>query len=87
MDTLFLLYYFVLSVVGFISMKVDKKRARNDEYRISEKTLWTIALLGGALGSWAGMNVFRHKTKHMTFRVGMPIIVILHSALIIWAIR
>ncbi|WP_404404232.1 DUF1294 domain-containing protein [Jeotgalibacillus malaysiensis] len=87
MDTLFLLYYFVLSLVGFISMKVDKKRARNNEYRISEKTLWTIALLGGALGSWAGMNVFRHKTKHLSFRVGMPLLVILHSAFIIWAIR
>ncbi|TFE01158.1 DUF1294 domain-containing protein [Jeotgalibacillus salarius] len=68
-------------------MKIDKKRARNDEYRISEKTLWVIALLGGALGSWAGMNVFRHKTKHLTFRVGMPVLVILHSALIIWAVR
>ncbi|MFB1080465.1 DUF1294 domain-containing protein [Jeotgalibacillus sp. JSM ZJ347] len=87
METVFLIYYFILSLVGFISMKVDKKRARNDEYRISEKTLWMIAMMGGALGSWAGMNVFRHKTKHMTFRVVMPIIVILHSALIIWAIR
>lgn len=87
METLFLIYYLISSLVGFISMKVDKKRARNDEYRISEKTLWLIALAGGALGSWAGMNVFRHKTKHMTFRIGMPIIVILHSALIIWAIR
>lgn len=87
METVLTVYYFIMSVIGFISMKVDKKRARNNEYRISEKTLWTIALLGGALGSWAGMNVFRHKTKHLSFRVGMPIIVILHSALIIWAIR
>ncbi|AJD91719.1 hypothetical protein JMA_24020 [Jeotgalibacillus malaysiensis] len=87
METVFTVYYFVLSLIGFISMKVDKKRARNDEYRISEKTLWTIALLGGALGSWVGMNFFRHKTKHFSFRVGMPVLVILHSALIIWAIR
>ncbi|WP_244094293.1 DUF1294 domain-containing protein [Jeotgalibacillus salarius] len=87
MESVLTLYYFILSVVGFISMKIDKKRARNDEYRISEKTLWVIALLGGALGSWAGMNVFRHKTKHLTFRVGMPVLVILHSALIIWAVR
>ncbi|MDZ5712426.1 DUF1294 domain-containing protein [Jeotgalibacillus haloalkalitolerans] len=87
MESLLTVYYFILSVVGFISMRVDKKRARNEQYRISEKALWTIALLGGALGSWAGMNVFRHKTKHVSFRVGMPVLVILHSALIIWVIR
>ncbi|MBM7578899.1 DUF1294 domain-containing protein [Jeotgalibacillus terrae] len=84
MDTLFILFYLIMTAAGFISMRNDKKRAQKNEYRIAEKTLWTIAIAGGSMGSWVAMSVYRHKTKHTSFRIGMPFIVILHSALIIW---
>ena len=54
----------------------DKKRAKKGEYRISEKALFMIALLGGSVGSILGMRHFRHKTKHWYFKYGMPAILV-----------
>lgn len=58
-------------------MGIDKYKAIKDEWRIPEKTLFIIAILGGALGSWVGMYSFRHKTKHWYFVIGMPLILII----------
>lgn len=55
----------------------DKKRAIKKQYRISEKNLFFVALIGGSLGTTLGMNRFRHKTKHWYFKWGMPIILII----------
>lgn len=63
-------------------MGVDKKRARKHEYRISEKTLWTLAIIGGGTGAFFGMMRFRHKTKHPAFRFGFPIIMVIQLALL-----
>ncbi|MDF2613457.1 MAG: hypothetical protein K0S71_1243 [Clostridia bacterium] len=63
-------------------MGEDKKRAVKRQYRLSEKTLFLIALLGGGLGSILGMYVFRHKTKHWYFKIGMPLIVLLQAVII-----
>ncbi|KGX89071.1 DUF1294 domain-containing protein [Pontibacillus litoralis] len=71
-------YAITINLLGFIVMGIDKRRARLSKWRIAEKHLWTIALLGGAFGNWAGMYVFRHKTKHRIFIVGTPIIVVLY---------
>ncbi len=71
-----LMYMVVASIVGFIAMGVDKAKARVGAWRISEKTLFGIALLGGGAGVWLGMEVFRHKTKHWYFKYGVPVIVI-----------
>jgi uncharacterized membrane protein YsdA (DUF1294 family) len=68
--------------MGFWSMGEDKKRAVKRQYRLSEKTLFLIALLGGGLGSILGMYVFRHKTKHWYFKIGMPLIVLLQAVII-----
>ncbi|HAM79524.1 MAG TPA: DUF1294 domain-containing protein [Ornithinibacillus sp.] len=77
-----LVYYLgFANIIGFIFMGVDKKKARNDEWRIPERTLWGIAVLGGALGSYIGMKVFHHKTKHNSFRIGMPLLVVIDVAL------
>jgi len=54
------------------------------EYRISERTLWQVAILGGSVGSYFGMRIHRHKTKHVAFRLGFPLLVILHGGLYIW---
>jgi uncharacterized membrane protein YsdA (DUF1294 family) len=71
-------YMLLMSVVLFVLMGVDKKRAARNEWRIKERTLFFIALIGGALGGIAGMRVFRHKTKHASFAVGMPLLLMLN---------
>ena len=58
-------------------MFLDKQKAKKDKWRIPEKTLFLLAVLGGSLGTTLGMNVFRHKTKHWYFVLGMPLILIL----------
>jgi uncharacterized membrane protein YsdA (DUF1294 family) len=63
-----------MNIIGMIVMKVDKNRAIKHQYRISEKTLWLIALFGGAVGTTAGMQLYRHKTKHLSFKFGFPIL-------------
>lgn len=72
-----------INLLGYLSMWSDKKRAIQGKYRISEKTLFTIALLGGSVGSILGMKHFRHKTKHWYFKYGMPAILIAQMVLII----
>ncbi|WP_348633501.1 DUF1294 domain-containing protein [Mesobacillus selenatarsenatis] len=71
----------IMNLAGFFIMGMDKKRARNNHYRISEKTLWNIAFLGGAIGAAAGMKHYRHKTKHAPFKYGLPILAIIEIGL------
>jgi Predicted membrane protein len=73
-------YLVILNVVGLFSMWLDKRKAIQQKWRIKEATLLTIALLGGSIGSWIGMRVFRHKTKHMSFLLGIPVILFLQIA-------
>lgn len=65
-------------------MGIDKSRARRRAWRIPEKTLFAVSLLGGSIGTWAGMYLFRHKTKHWYFVVGMPLILILQIAFMVF---
>ena len=67
----------ILNVFGFIQFGVDKKRAQKGKGRISEASLFATALLGGSIGCIVGMKVFRHKTKHKSFIIGMPLILLL----------
>lgn len=67
-------YLLLMTGIGYFSMWSDKRRAIKGKYRLSEKMLFTIALLGGSLGSILGMKQFRHKTKHWYFKYGMPAI-------------
>ena len=77
----------VMNLLGYISMWSDKRRAITGKYRISEKTLFIIALLGGSIGSILGMNQFRHKTKHWYFKYGMPLILIIQVILLVFIIK
>ena len=72
-----ILYLLLINLSGFILMGLDKKRAKKGLWRIPEKTLFITALLGGSIGSIIGMQHFRHKTKHTSFVVGMPCILII----------
>ena len=80
-------YFLVMCVVGFAIMGIDKKRAKNAEWRIPEKTLFLIALIGGGIGTTAGMYVFRHKTKHWYFVIGMPLLAALNLVALIYLNR
>ena len=64
----------IMNIVGFLSMGLDKSKAKHHQNRISEMTLMLIAVLGGAAGSWLGMEIFRHKTQHAKFSIGVPVI-------------
>lgn len=74
-------YLVGINLAGFLSMKMDKKRAIKGEWRIRERTLFLFALLGGSAGAILGMQLFRHKTKHRHFVIGMPLIFILQLGL------
>ena len=69
---LFAIYLVVMNVLGVAVMWSDKRRARLHRWRIPEKVLFGVSLLGGSAGTWAGMYLFRHKTKHWYFRYGLP---------------
>ena len=70
------LYAVIVNIAGFVAMGIDKSRARRKAWRIPESTLFLIALIGGSIGSIAGMYFFRHKTLHLSFVWGMPAILI-----------
>lgn len=74
-------YLLVINMTGFVLMFIDKRRAQNNQWRIKEATLFLTAAIGGSIGSMLGMKVFRHKTKHLSFLIGMPAIFIVQVAL------
>lgn len=75
-------YFIIINMIAFVTMGVDKKRAQKHEYRISEKTLWTLAIIGGGTGAFLGMIQFRHKTKHLNFRFGFLILMMIQLVLL-----
>ena len=77
------IYYICVNVIAFILYGLDKKYAREGRWRIPEKTLLGSALIGGAAGAWIGMQTFRHKTKHMSFRMLVPLFAVVHMWMIV----
>lgn len=71
------IFMLFMSIVGFCAMGIDKAKAKKGAWRIPEKTLLGIAVLGGGAGVWLGMEFFRHKTKHWYFKYGVPAIYLL----------
>lgn len=81
----YLWYYLLLiNAAAFVLMLVDKQKARKNKWRIRESTLLLSAALGGSIGALAGMYVFRHKTKHLKFTLGVPAMLIAQAALAVW---
>ena len=81
----YLLYYLAaINLVTFLVYGVDKLRAKRGAWRIPEKTLFLLPILGGSVGAIRGMKVFHHKTKHWYFKYGLPLILILQIALVVW---
>ena len=76
--------YIVINSFGFFLMLIDKRKAEKGKWRISEKRLWIVAFLGGGLGQTIGMNRFRHKTKHLQFKIGLPVITAINLVIYIY---
>ena len=81
------LYLLIINMAAFAAMGIDKARARNHQWRISEAALFSLALLGGSVGSIAGMRFFHHKTRKPVFRIGMPLILILQILAVVYLTR
>ena len=79
-----ILYLLIINAAAFLLMLIDKRRAQKNKWRIPEKTLFLTAILGGSIGALPGMYTFRHKTKHLSFVIGMPIILTAHIFLAIY---
>ena len=74
-----ILYYAVINIVAFAMYGADKYFAKKKMRRISEKSLILVAAMGGAFGAYAGMQIFRHKTKHTKFNVLVPVCMAAHA--------
>ena len=79
-----ILYLIIINAVGFLLMLADKRAAKKSAWRIPEARLMSIALSGGCFGVYAGMMLFRHKTKHPKFSIGVPIIIVLYIMLFVF---
>ena len=84
MTQLIIIYFVSVNILAYAMMGIDKRKAQKKEWRISEATLFTVALFGGSIGSIIGMQRFRHKTKHWSFKLGMPTILIAQIALSVY---
>ena len=81
--TLIIIYLVVINFMSFIMMGLDKYKAKKRAWRIPESTLFVLALIGGSVGSIAGMHLFHHKTRHWYFLYGMPAILIIQILIVI----
>lgn len=75
LNLVLIIYIGVINIAAFFTMDYDKKLAISGRRRISEKTIFTLAIMLGSIGIYAGMYKFRHKTKHMKFVILIPIII------------
>ena len=78
---LILLYLTPINFISFYLMGSDKRKAINRKRRIPEKTLFMWAIIGGSIGSMIGMKTFRHKTRHLSFTLGMPLIFLVETSI------
>jgi uncharacterized membrane protein YsdA (DUF1294 family) len=84
MIKIILILYLVLNLITFFVYGIDKWKAKKGKWRISEATLLILAAVGGSIGAWCGVKVWHHKTLHKKFRYGIPAIIVLQIAAIIF---
>ena len=77
-------YFAVMNLIGFAMMGIDKRKAVKKLWRIPEFTFFVVALIGGSIGTIIGMHLFHHKTRHWYFVYGLPVILLLQLALIVF---
>lgn len=82
-----LLYLAIINIISFAMYGIDKAKAKMDRWRIPEATLLAVSFIGGSLGAILGMELFRHKTKHLKFKILNPLFLLLHIAVFILLFR
>lgn len=82
MEKIILIYLLLVNIAGLAVMGIDKAKAIKGAWRIPEKTLFLFSIIGGSIGTWAGMYIFHHKTKHWYFVIGMPAILALQLVIV-----
>ena len=87
MNWILIIYLIAVNIIAFAMYGADKSKAKKGRWRISEKALIVIAVIGGSIGALLGMYVFRHKTKHGAFRYGIPLILAAQIVLAFFLIR
>lgn len=80
----YILYLIAINVATFLTYGIDKWKARKGKWRIREASLLMLAVLGGSVGAWLGMKVWHHKTQHKKFKYGVPAIIIVQFALLVY---
>lgn len=80
----FVIYIVIINIIGFLAMYIDKQKAKRGSCRIPENTLFIITAIGGGIGTIAGMYLFRHKTKKWTFKIGLPVLLILDILIVLY---
>ncbi|BBH19972.1 hypothetical protein Back11_13170 [Paenibacillus baekrokdamisoli] len=87
-ETIIIAYLIIMNIAAFLMMRSDKIRAVHDRrHRIPERKLLGVSALGGSLGGYVAMRMFHHKTKHASFAIGIPFMLIIHIAIGIMLIR
>lgn len=87
MTKLLLLYFLVINLAAFIMYGIDKRKAIKKKWRIPENMLIGIVLIGGGIGAELGMHIFRHKTRHKKFTIGVPAIVVIQAVIFILVLK
>lgn len=82
MKTLFI-YLVIINIATFFVYGIDKWKAKHSKWRVTEAALLLLAVLGGSIGAWLGMKVWRHKTMHKKFKYGIPLIIIVQVAVVL----
>ena len=84
MTKIILCYLLAVNITTFLLYGIDKYKAKKNRWRIPEATLLTVAAIGGSIGAWAGMRVWHHKTMHKKLKYGIPIIIIMQIAVLVY---
>lgn len=83
-DKIIIGYALIINVITLLMYGIDKWKAKHGKWRIPEATLLIMAAVGGSIGAWTGIKLFHHKTLHKKFKYGVPAILILQLAIIVF---
>lgn len=83
LNKILIIYFILINALAVLFTVIDKRKAINGRFRISEDFLMTVAFIGGAAAEYVTMRVIHHKTKHKKFMIGLPLMILLHIAVII----
>ncbi|MCR1949585.1 MULTISPECIES: DUF1294 domain-containing protein [Clostridium] len=84
MENIIISYLLIVNIIAFITVYIDKQKAIKKQWRIKESTIIFIASIGGSIGTYIGMYFFRHKTRHLKFTLGIPLIILIQLSIFIF---